>query len=126
MFAQAFPPGARLLPVTAPSGPVKVWATVGVDGVTRVTMINQDAAAGHDVQVTLPATTAPSGTASLESLTAPSLSATSGVSLGGQSFGDETTTGTLPGPPATTTLAPAGGAYTVPLPPGSAAMLTTG
>ena len=29
MFAQAFPPGARLLPVTAPSGPVKVWATSG-------------------------------------------------------------------------------------------------
>ena len=27
MFAQAFPPGAQLLPVTEPAGPVKVWAT---------------------------------------------------------------------------------------------------
>ncbi len=27
MFAQAFPPGAHLLSVSAPSGPVKVWAT---------------------------------------------------------------------------------------------------
>ena len=32
MFAQAFPPGAQLLPVTAPSGPVKVWATAAPDG----------------------------------------------------------------------------------------------
>jgi hypothetical protein len=126
MFAQAFPPGARLLPVTAPSGPVKVWATVGVDGVTRVTLINQDTTAEHDVQLTLAPAAAPSGTASLESLTASGVSATSGVSLGAQSFGDQTTTGTLPGPPATTTLTPSGGAYTVPLPPGSAALLTTG
>ncbi len=126
MFSQAFPPGARLLPVTAPSGPVKVWATIGVDGVTRVTLINQDTTAEHDVQVTLPASAAPSGTASLESLTATSVSATSGVSLGGQSFGDETTTGALPGPPATSTVVPVAGAYTVSLPPGSAAMLTTG
>ena len=59
MFSQAFPPGARLLPVTAPSGPVKVWATIGVDGVTRVTLINQDTTAEHDVQVTLPGSAAP-------------------------------------------------------------------
>ena len=55
MFAQAFPPGARLLPVTAPSGPVKVWATVGADGTTRVVLINQDPSAEHDVQLQLPA-----------------------------------------------------------------------
>ena len=54
------------------------------------------------------------------------MSATSGVSLGGQSFGDETTTGALPGPPATSTLVPVAGAYTVSLAPASAAMLTTG
>ena len=27
LFAHAFPPGAQLLPVSAPAGPVKVWAT---------------------------------------------------------------------------------------------------
>ena len=32
MFAQAFPPGARLLPVSAPAGPVKVWATEAPTG----------------------------------------------------------------------------------------------
>src|SRR6202020_500659 len=48
MFAQAFPPGARLLPVSAQSGPVKIWATLGADGVTRVVAINQDPGAEHD------------------------------------------------------------------------------
>src|SRR6202044_1846291 len=34
MFSQAFPPGAVLLPVAAPAGPVKVWATRAPDGHT--------------------------------------------------------------------------------------------
>ncbi len=121
LFAQAFPPGARLLPVTAPAGPVKAWGTVGPDGTVRVTCINQDATAEHDVAVTLPGATNPG---SVETLAAPSLAATTGVTLGGQSFGDETATGTLPGPPATTPVAPAAGVYTVPVAPGSASMLT--
>jgi hypothetical protein len=53
------------------------------------------------------------------------VSATSGVTLGGQSFGDETTTGSLP-EPSTTPIAPVAGAYTVPMPAGSAALLTIG
>jgi hypothetical protein len=121
MFAQAFPPGARLLPVTAPAGPVKVWATAGTDGTVRVVGINQDATAEHDVQITLPGATN-SGT--LETLAAPSLAATDGVTLGGQSFGEETTTGTLPGTPATTPVTSAAGVYTIALAPASAAMLT--
>jgi hypothetical protein len=121
MFAQAFPPGANLLPVTAPSGPVKVWATQAPDGTERVTLINQDPSAEHDVQLQLPSLGDP---ASLETLTAPGITATDGVTLGGQTFGDETTTGTL-GPPVTTQLLPVGGTYTVPLPPASAALLTT-
>ena len=121
MFAQAFPPGARLLPVTAPAGPVKVWATVGADGTVRIVAINQDGTAEHDVQVLLPGAT---DGGSLETLTAPSLAATSGMSLGGQSFGDETTTGTLPAAPAATPVTPASGVYTVPLAPGSATLLT--
>jgi hypothetical protein len=121
MFAQAFPPGARLLPVSAPAGPVKVWATKATDGSVRIVGINQDATAEHDVNVTVPGATA---TGSLETLSAPSLAATDGVSVGGQSFGDETTTGTLPAPPAATGVTPSSGSYTIPLPPGSAGMMT--
>ncbi len=123
MFAQAFPPGARLLSVTAPSGPVKVWATVGADGTTRVVLINQDSSAEHDVSLQLPGAVAQ---ASLETLNAPGITATSGVTLGGQTFGAATSTGTLAAPLLTTPLAPAGGAYTIALPPASAAMLTSG
>jgi hypothetical protein len=121
LFAQAFPPDARLLPVTAPPGPVKVWATVGPDGTVRVTAINQDATAEHDVNMLVPGATAGG---SLETLAAPGLAATSGVSLGGQSFGDQTATGTLPGAPAATPVAPSSGVYTVPLASGSATLLT--
>ncbi len=121
LFAQAFPPGARLLPVTAAGGPVKVWATVAADGTERITVINQDTLNAHDVAVTVPGA-AQIGDA--EALQAPSVSSTDGVTLGGQSFGDETTTGTLPGSPATTPVAPSGGAYTVSVPAGSATLLT--
>ena len=54
LFAQAFPVGARLVTVTAPSGPTKVWATQAGDGTVRVTLINQDPTAEHDVQVQIP------------------------------------------------------------------------
>jgi hypothetical protein len=121
MFAQAFPPGARLLPVTAPAGPVKVWATEAADGSVRIVGINQDGTAEHDVQVLLPGATA---NGSLQTLSAPSLAATTGVSVGGQTFGDETATGTLPAPPATTPVSPSSGVYAIPLAPGSAGMVT--
>ena len=122
MFAQAFPPGARLLATTAPAGPVKVWATQGGDGAVRVTLINKDPAAEHDVSLSVPGATA---AGALETLQAPSVSATDGVTLGGQTFGDETTTGTLP-TQSTTPLVPVGSTYSVPLPAGRAAMLTIG
>jgi hypothetical protein len=126
MFAQAFPPGARLLQTSGAGGagsPVKVWATQGGDGAVRVTLINKDPAAEHDVQLSVSGATTPG---SLEALQAPSVSATDGVTLGGQTFGAETTTGTLPASPATTPVAPVAGTYTVPLPAGSAALLTIG
>jgi hypothetical protein len=123
MFAQAFPPGARLLPVSAPSGLLKVWATQGSDGIVRVTLINKDPATEHDVQLVVPGSTTPG---SLETLTAPSVSSTSGVTIGGQTFGDETTTGDLPGAPNAAPVTPFSGAYSIPLAPGTAAMLTIG
>lgn len=121
MFAQAFPPAARLLRVTAPSGPVKVWATQGSDGTVRVTLINQDPNRDHTVSVPIPGSPA---TASLESLTAPSLDATTGVTLGGQTFGATTPTGTFPASPAATTVVPSGAAYSVDVPAASAALLS--
>ena len=44
----------------------------------RVTLINQDPAAAHDVQVQIPNSTTPGN---LETLTAPSISSTDGVAL---------------------------------------------
>jgi hypothetical protein len=122
MFAQAFPPGARLLPVTAPSGTVKVWATSAPDGRTRVVLINKDLNTSALVQLQIPG---PQIAALAESLSAPSVTATSGVSIGGQTFGADTVTGTLPGSPSTATVLPSStDTYSVALPPASAIMLT--
>ncbi|HEX5192250.1 MAG TPA: glycosyl hydrolase family 79 C-terminal domain-containing protein [Solirubrobacteraceae bacterium] len=120
MFAQAFPAGARMLNVRAPSGPTKVWATEATDGTIHVVVINQDTANEHDVAVTVPGQTA---AGNIESLTAPSISATSGVTLGGQSYGLRTTTGTLPTPTQSPST-PVSSVYTIPAPAASAQMLT--
>ena len=65
------------------------------------------------MQVRLPGA---STTASLQRLLAPSLASTSDVTLGGQTFGDQTSTGTLAGAPATTSVVPVLGSYTVDAP----------
>jgi hypothetical protein len=65
-----------------------------------------------------------SGPAGLERLQAPSAASTTGVTLGGRSFGRETTTGELPETPRTERVLPTLGGYTVTLPPASAALLT--
>jgi hypothetical protein len=123
MFARAFPPGARLLSVNAPTGPVKVWATRAPDGTIRVVLINKDTTAAHSVALELPG--ALSG-ASLEALQAASVSSTTGVTLGGQSFASPTSTGTFPGAESTPSVYPTLGSYSIDLPPASAAMLTRG
>jgi len=120
LFAQAFPPGAQLLPVSAPAGAVKLWAT-DAGGRIRVVLINKDPVNAATVQVRLPTA---AGAAQLTRLSAASLDATGGVSLGGETFGDSTTTGVLGGTPSGETVNPLLGAYSVDLPPGSAAMLT--
>jgi hypothetical protein len=126
MFGQAFPSGAQLLPVTAPAGPVKVWATTGSGAfgsgnatVTRVVIINKDIANPHEVQLQVPGAVA--GT--LEWLQAPSVTSLTGVMLGGQGFGTSTTSGTL-GAPKLQPISATGGAYSITLPPASAVMLT--
>jgi hypothetical protein len=80
----------------------------------------------HTAQAQLVAVRAPSadGPAALERLTAPSVTATSGVSLGGQSFGADTSTGALAGTAPSSSVKPSAGEYLVRLPAASAAMLT--
>ena len=54
MFAQAAPPGARLLSVTRSGIPdVRAWATRGADGRTRLVLINDDVWHSHVVSVRL-------------------------------------------------------------------------
>ncbi|MBV9943330.1 MAG: hypothetical protein JO262_14495 [Solirubrobacterales bacterium] len=122
MFTLAAPPGSRLLPVSTPKSPdVRAWATRSSTGVVHVVLINDSATTAHVVGVPAP------GSASaglLESLIAPDLSATSGVTLAGQSFAAETSTGELEGPQQVLQLTPAEGQYLVSLAPASAAMLT--
>jgi hypothetical protein len=114
MFAQAFPSGARLLPVDAAPGPVKVWATRAHDGRIRVVMINKDSRA-HEVELRVAAPRA-----TVEWLRAPSADATGGVTLGGRSV---LATGVLPAPHLQA-VTPRAGRYWIELPPASAALLT--
>lgn len=121
MFNRAFPAGAQLLPTSVdPPGPVKVWATRGEDFQTRVAVINKDPSTAYSVQLQVAGLTGP---ASLLWLQAPSVTSTDGVTLGGQGFGDETTTGTL-GPEQTQPISPTLGTYTIEMPPGSAVLMT--
>jgi hypothetical protein len=85
-----------------------------------VVLINRSTSS-RTVTVRIPSV---SGTATVERLEAPSAQATSGVTLGGQSFGPETTTGLLAGASQITSLSSKSGGYAVTLPGTSAAMLT--
>ncbi len=120
LFAQAFPAGAQLLAVHAPAGPVKVWATRDPAGRTRVAMINKDSRP-HRVELQLPPAL---GQAELEWLRAPRVAATDGVTLGGQTFGPETSTGLLAGVPAVHPVSQLLGWYSIQVPAYSAALLT--
>jgi hypothetical protein len=122
MFGQAAPPGSRLLPVSAPATPdVRAWATRARNGEIHVLLINDSLITTYETVVQPPSLT---GRALMEQLNAPSVSATTGVTLGGQSFGTDTRTGTLTGPAQLTPITPTGGQYQVTLGPASAAMLT--
>jgi Glycosyl hydrolase family 79 C-terminal beta domain len=121
MFAQATPVGSRLLRLSwRPPAGIRAWATRALDGHVRLVLINRQSGA-QTVHVRIPSMHGP---ATLERLEAPSVQATSGVTLGGQSFGSDTTTGVLAGPRRHLTVAPVSGRYTVTLSGYSAAMLT--
>jgi hypothetical protein len=122
MFAQATPPGSKLIGISGGSVPgLSTWATRGPDGKTRVVLINKDARDSRSVAVRAPAAAGP---ATIELLRAPAIGARYGITLGGQSFGAETRTGALAGAPVNETVKPSHGSYTFNLPAGSAALLT--
>ena len=85
MFAQAFPPGAQLLPVTPPAGHVKVWATHGADG--RHTGRPDQQADPHAGAASSSQLPGGQSRLTVSALPRRSLTAVSGVTLGGQTFG---------------------------------------
>jgi hypothetical protein len=126
MFAQAAPPGARLLPA-AHGGPttLRVWATRSRAGQVRVVLINDSRRRSLTVAVHPPAA-ADAGTATGVRLRAPHADATTGVSIAGQSFGAATATGVLSGAVRSFTLRAVQGSFVVRLPPATATMLAVG
>jgi hypothetical protein len=120
-FAQAAPPGSHLLHISAPhSGDLRTWATLGKDGTVRVVLINDSLKGTSSVRLRVPINAA---SATLIRLQARSAYATGGVTLGGHGFGAETTSGTFP-TQAGAALKSSAGAYSVTVPPASAAMIT--
>jgi hypothetical protein len=122
MFAQAAPPGSRLLPVQGLTRQVRVWATLAPDGTIHTVLINDKPSAPVLVFLRVSRSSA---APTLEQLQAPSEAATSGVTLGGQCFAAAGASGTLVGPRSLTPISSLGGMYSIRLPPGSAAMLTS-
>jgi hypothetical protein len=122
MFAQAAPPGSRLVPTTITNAQgITVWATRGRAGHTRVALINESL---DRRTVAIPSAGASPLPAALEILRAPRLTSTSGVTLGGQSFGTRTTTGLLAGHSSIDKVTSSHGSYEFTLPGNSAALLT--
>ena len=122
MFVQAAPPGSRLLSTGhGNAGPLRSWAVLAPDHSIRVVLINDGLKHTRWVLVRPPRAV---GQAALERLEAPSAFARKGLTLGGQSFDRQTTTGRLAGSRRITVLGPSAGGYTVRVPAASAVMLT--
>lgn len=125
LFAQAAPPGARLLRVSrhgADDG-LSVWATRAPDHKVRVVVINKSQTQRKTVTVGLPA--GAGRTATVERMLAPSAGAKRRVTLGGRTYGATTKTGRLR--TAEVALAPiTKGRVTLSMPRASAALVAVG
>ena len=122
MFADAAPPGSRLLRIHTTAGSsLDVWALRAPDRSIRVVLINDTMS--HTQHVTVDIGTSHAD-ATLQLLAAHSATSTSGVTLDCQSFGTDTTTGVIAGTPCPTTLRNSRGRYSVTLPAATAAMVT--
>lgn len=125
LFAQAAPPGSRLLPLTGVSrtSGLSAWATRASNGTVRVVLINKNPHADHTI-----ALRPPSGVpavASVERMSAASVHARQGVTLGDRGYGGATATGQL-GAPQLATVARRGRGFAIAVPHGSAALVTFG
>ncbi len=124
MFEQAAPPGSHMLNLTqSASTDIRSRAALAPDGDVHVVLINDSLAGeGHVVLIKPPSR---ASSAVLERLSAPSAAATDDVTLGGQTFGNETGTGELKGKLRTVRLKPdRRGRYLIRLPASTAAMVT--
>jgi hypothetical protein len=122
MFAQATPPGSRLLRISSSgSAGLSTWGTIGPDRTTRLVVINKQTAGSRVVEIRVPAG---AGGATLELMRAPAITSKTGITIGGQGFGAQTSTGELAGTSQATTLKPSQGDYTFTLSAASAALLT--
>jgi hypothetical protein len=125
MFEQAAPAGATLLQIrTAPVPGLKLWATRDSARNLRVVAINKDATRARTVVLAIGTNRGP---ALVQRLQAPSLTTTvqSGrISLGGLSYGPDTTTGLLRGRPLATIVNRRHGVYAIPVGAASAAIVT--
>ncbi|HLI61014.1 MAG TPA: glycosyl hydrolase family 79 C-terminal domain-containing protein [Solirubrobacteraceae bacterium] len=122
MFAEAAPPGSRLLhTVSSDQARLRAWATLGADGRIRILLINDSTGQAARVLIRAPAGYR-SSTASVQWLRAPSAAATGEVTIGGRRFG-ATRTG-VPPAPRLDALPIDGAAATLTVPPVSAALIT--
>ena len=121
MFAQAAPPGSRLLHISGSSPGLTVWATRTHDGTVRMALINENGAGAPVLSLRIPGQRA---IGSLSRLQAPHLESTRRITLGGQTFGSATRTGKLHGHPTLIRIVPRNGKYHVKIPAASAALLT--
>jgi hypothetical protein len=124
MFAQAAPPGSRLISLTVNSNGnpnIRAWATMTPNHQLHVVLLNDSLTQSKTVTLYEPWW---AGSAKLERLAATNAYATTGVRLGGQSFGVQTGTGKLGGVSRISTVPPNHGAYDVTIPASNAAMLT--
>jgi hypothetical protein len=125
MFARAATPGSRLLRVYgAHQWPgLSVWATRAPDGRIQAVVVNKSVSRSETVGFNAP--TGSKGPALLLRMQAPSAWARRDVTIGGVGFGAQTTTGVLP-QPRRQTITRVGGAYSLVVPPASAALVTFG
>jgi hypothetical protein len=125
MFARAAAPGSTLLRVHGGHrGPgVSVWATRSPAGQVQAVVVNESVS--HSATVGFKAPSGTRGPATLLWMQAPSPWARGHVTIGGASFGAQTTTGLLPHP-RPQAISRSGGAYSLVVPPASAALVTFG